>query len=673
MPQPVHELADHDVHDQDNAELRQFVIVSLVSEGKNNYVQEKAETIAQQTVPRLEVPPVLAPWFGNGQSLLDNAREQPYRNVMTAVRHGVPIRPRYAHSNYAKPTAPGPMTATVVGPEGAEIYTDELGRIKIEYDWQLPHNHPNGGADRNEKSSTWVRVIYPSAGANWGTQAIPRVGQEVAITFLHGDLDRPVCTGVLYNGTHRPPHFSGVGDLPANKALTGIKTKEVDGTQYNELLFDDTKGEVRARLSSEHAKTELNLGYLIHPRAAGKGEPRGDGFELRTDAAGAIRAAQGLFLTTEAQPSAAGKQQDRDHAQSQLDAALALTKSLGEVATKQAADTVEAGPEKIEADNAQGATVRSGHLQHHVDALKAWEASSNTDKENKTAKDEPGRQPIMVLSAPAGIAAASGQNVTMAAGTNLDLVAQRDTNQTTGRRWLHNVGQHVSLFVNGVKDKIAMKLITAQGKMLLQAQSDSIEAMADKDFMITACKGKIVITGKEEILLTSGGGYIRIKDGNIDIHCPGVLSSKAADHKLSGPARMNAAHPAFPKNMPTQPLIFNVGQAPNGLSGGWAGMPYKLYADGAVVKEGVLEKDTPLSVDHTVPTQKYKLELANGLVYEIPVVSDYSNAEQGLPANLGFHKHIAGKAPASGATEPLTSVREAFYQALNGKSETDQA
>lgn len=667
------ELADHAVHDQDNPEQRQFVIVSLVAEAKNNFIQESDTTQHQRQAARADIPPVLMPWFGNGQTMLEQGMEQPYRNVMTCVRRGVPIRPRYAHTDYAKPTAPGAMTATVVGPEGAEIYTDELGRIKIEYDWQLPRNHPQGGADRNEKSSTWVRVVYPSAGANWGTQAIPRVGQEVAILFLHGDLDRPVCMGVLYNGTHRPPHFSGVGDLPANRALSGIKTKEVDGSQYNELLFDDTKDEVRTKLSSEHAKTQLNLGYLIQPRADGKGEPRGEGFELRSDAAGAIRAAQGLFLTTEAQPAAAGKLQGRDHAQSQLDAALALTKNLGEVATKQSADSVEAGPEKIETDNTKGQSVHSGHLQHHVDALRAWEAGSNTDKDNKTARDEPGRQPIMVLSAPAGLAAASGQNVTLAAGTNLDLVAQRDTNQTTGRRWLHNVGQHISLFVNGVKDKIAMKLITAQGKMLLQAQSDSIEATADKDFMITACKGKIVITGKEEILLTSGGGYIRIKDGNIDIHCPGVLSSKAADHKLSGPERMNASHPAFPKSLPTQPLIFNVDQAPQGLGTGWAGMPYKLFADGAVVKEGVLEKGMPLSVDHVVPTQKYKLELANGLVYEVPVVSDYSNPAQGEPANLGFLKHIAGKAPESGATKPLVSAREAYFQALNGKSETDQA
>ena len=96
--------------------------------------------------------------------------------------------------------------------------------------------------------------------------------------------------------------------------------------------------------------------------------------------------------------------------------------------------------------------------------MKAWEAGSNTDKDGKTAKDQAGQQPLIVLSAPAGIASLSQQSQTVAAGTNLDLVAQRDTNQTSGRRWLHNVGQHISLFVTGVKDQIALKLIAAKGR-----------------------------------------------------------------------------------------------------------------------------------------------------------------------------------------------------------------
>ncbi|VEB42745.1 Uncharacterized protein conserved in bacteria [Chromobacterium violaceum] len=90
------------------------------------------------------------------------------------------------------------------------------------------------------------------------------------VDFIEGDIDRPVVTGVLYNGSHPTPDFSGAGSLPANKTLSGIKSKEHQGGGYNELLFDDTPGEVRAKLSSEPGKTQLNQGYLAHPRSNGK-------------------------------------------------------------------------------------------------------------------------------------------------------------------------------------------------------------------------------------------------------------------------------------------------------------------------------------------------------------------------------------------------------------------
>ncbi|WP_263770764.1 DUF2345 domain-containing protein, partial [Propionivibrio soli] len=306
-----------------------------------------------------------------------------------------------------------------------------------------------------------------------------------------------------------------------------------------------------------HGKTQLNQGYLIHPRTDGQGAPRGEGFELRTDHHGAIRAKDGLFLTTEAQTGATGKQLARAHAQSQLDAAYELTKSLADVATKQLADTLEHGPETVSPDNAREGKTTAGHLKHHVEALKAWEAGSNTDKEGKTAHDEAGRQPLLVLSAPAGIAALTGQNLSLATGTNLDFTAQRDTNQTSGRRWLSNVGQHMSLFVNGVKDTIAMKLIAAQGKVQVQAQHGEVEVTADKDVTVTSCKGKITIAGKQEILLTSGGGYIRIKDGNIEIHCPDTVSMRAAKHPWTGPARMDVPYPQFPQSEFSRKKRFN--------------------------------------------------------------------------------------------------------------------
>ncbi|MEN7433011.1 DUF2345 domain-containing protein, partial [Chromobacterium sp. TRC.1.1.SA] len=124
---------------------------------------------------------------------------------------------------------------------------------------------------------------------------------------------------------------------------------------------------------------------------------------------------------------------------------------------------------------------------------------------------------------------------------------QRDANHTTGRRWLHNVGQHISLFVAGVKDKVALKLIAAKGKVQVQAQSDAMELTADKDLTITSAKGKVQIAASQEVLLTSGGGYIRIAGGNIEIHCPSEVSVKGASHSLSGPASLSTPTPTFAK------------------------------------------------------------------------------------------------------------------------------
>ncbi|QEL54129.1 type VI secretion system Vgr family protein [Chromobacterium paludis] len=524
-------LDDHPAHETDSLQHREFVVTGQTFLARNNLPKDLAQHIG--------APSDVAP----------------FTTAIQTQRRGIPLTPAYADTPLAKPKSRGVQTATVVGPAeptdqaADETYTDAQGRIKVQFHWQRAEEHSQFGANLDDKSSCWLRVAMPSAGAGFGHQFIPRIGQEVLVSFIEGDIDRPVITGVLYNGSHRTPGFSGAGSLPANKTLSGIKSKEHQGGGYNELLFDDTPGEVRAKLSSESGKTQLNQGFLTHPRSNGKAQPRGEGFELRTDNHGAIRAAHGLLLSTEAQNGAGGKQLAREHAQGQLQSAVALSQALAETATGQLADTMETGPEEISPDNAKGSKQPDGHLMHHLDALKAWEAGSNTDKDGKTAKDQPGQQPLIVLSGPAGIASVTEQSQTVSAGTNLNLVAQRDANYSTGRRWLHNVGQHISLFVAGVKDKVAIKLIAAKGKVQVQAQSDAMEITADKDVTITSCKDRIEVKAQKEILLTAGGAYFRIADGNIEVHAPGTVSVKGASHDLSGPASLNAPMPELKVKM----------------------------------------------------------------------------------------------------------------------------
>ncbi|TJZ61641.1 type VI secretion system tip protein VgrG, partial [Chitiniphilus eburneus] len=180
------QLADHPLHDGDAPEQREFVASQLRFTAHNN------------------LPGDLLKLLARGQDT-----PQPFTVQLAAQRRGVPLHPDYADSQYAKPTARGIQTATVVGPAGEEIHTDQYGRIKVQFHWQRSQEHPAFGANLDDRSSCWIRVVQPSAGAAWGHQFIPRVGQEVIVAYLENDIDRPVVTGVVYNGSHPPPAFSG--------------------------------------------------------------------------------------------------------------------------------------------------------------------------------------------------------------------------------------------------------------------------------------------------------------------------------------------------------------------------------------------------------------------------------------------------------------------------------
>jgi type VI secretion system secreted protein VgrG len=153
----------------------------------------------------------------------------------------VPHRPRRAA---ARPRISGVQTARVVGPAGEEIHTDEHGRIKVQFHWDR-----DGRLD--ERSSCWIHVAQPWAGAGWGFVFVPRIGMEVIVTFVNGDADRPICTGCVYNGENRPPLA-----LPDEKTRSTIRTSSsLGGDGYNELTFEDAAGEEQIIV---HAQRDLN-------------------------------------------------------------------------------------------------------------------------------------------------------------------------------------------------------------------------------------------------------------------------------------------------------------------------------------------------------------------------------------------------------------------------------
>lgn len=148
-----------------------------------------------------------------------------------------------------KPLIQGPQTALVTGPAGEEIWTDEYGRVKLQFHWDR-----YGTSDEN--SSRWVRVSQAWAGKQWGAIHIPRVGEEVIVEFLDGNPDRPIVTGRVYNGDRPVPY-----DLPANATQSGIKSHSSKGgspSNFNEIRMDDKKG------SEEfYVQAEKNYNLLV--------------------------------------------------------------------------------------------------------------------------------------------------------------------------------------------------------------------------------------------------------------------------------------------------------------------------------------------------------------------------------------------------------------------------
>jgi type VI secretion system secreted protein VgrG len=233
---------------------------------------------------------------------------------------------------------------------------------------------------------------------------------------------------------------------------------------------------------------------------------------------------------------------------------------------------------------------------------------------------------------------------------HVNIVSGQSTHIVAGKSLIASVSDKISLFVQNA----GMKLFAGKGKVEIQSHSDNIELMANSKIRMLAATDMVKVAAQQGILLTSGGAYIRIKDGNIEIHGPGTIDVKGAQRVFNGPTRMDVNNPAF-KDMPTKRLTLKLNASPDAPNSVPAGMPFKLFADGALVKQGVIDRTGYLPIDHHVTTQNYKLEMANGTTHEIPVPGDYrGDASNGRLANQGFQFHEgagSGDAPAGDRAE----------------------
>lgn len=403
-----------------------------------------------------------------------------YRNTFICVSRRTPWRPMPGF-NSVDTRILAPQTATVVGPKGESLYTDEYGRVLVQFHW-----------DREGKCTTWIRVSSGWAGGNQGVTALPRIGSEVIVQWLDGNPDHPLITGRVANARNL-----SAWQLPHQRALTGIRSRELVGDagnraggKSNHLVFDDTAGAIQTQLRSDHGASQLSLGSITRIEDwQGRQDARGEGFELRTDMAGTIRAAQGLLISTDSRAQAKGRALDSQELVGQLEVALAIAKQLADVSSRHQADgTDTAQQEKL------------------LGKLKQWDTG------------QPGGSAVIGLSAPDGVALASPLNVVASAGRHVDVTAVQDVNVSTGRKILMRAAQGLSAFA-----KAGMKLIAGTGDIAVQAQQGKTEVGASERLHLYSLKD--VLIEAPNIVLKANGVTYSLGDGK-------VLASSSGDHRI---------------------------------------------------------------------------------------------------------------------------------------------
>lgn len=495
-------LVDHPEIDQHISSDKEFLIT-----GKNFYNQNNLPKELNQQIEQLLEQ---SHWKS---SITKINTEERQGNILSLQRLSIKTVPEY-HPLQHRP-AVSPQRAQVVGPSGDEIHVDEWGRIKVRFLFtrQKDHNHDGGaGANHNDTDSAWVDVLTPWAGEGYGARFLPRIDEIVVIDFFDGNIDRPFVVGRIHEAQRYPTKFDNAGQLPDTKKLSGIKSKEYQGEGFNQLRFDDTTGQISAQLQSSHGISQLNLGKLSHPKNQAESEERGEGFELRTDQWGALRAGEGLLITTHSQDQAEGEHLDAQSAKQQFEVNQSNVKALSEVAKNQQTDEIES-----------------------VEQLKAFASQI----EEKIAKFN---KALLLLSSPAGIGLSSSDDIHLSADGQINQFAGDSINLSTQRNLVAHVSGKISLFAaqNGIKQ------VAAKGKFDMHAQGNGMDLLAKQGIKIISTEDRIEITSPNEIVITAGGSQIKINSSGIFPVTGGKFEVKAGQHLFMGGANAQAEIPLIP-------------------------------------------------------------------------------------------------------------------------------
>ncbi|MCX9124028.1 type VI secretion system tip protein VgrG [Providencia rettgeri] len=387
-----------------------------------------------------------------------------------------------------RPVIAGTLMARVTSAKDHDIYAhqNEHGFYWVKFD-----------ADRDDKTKGYesipVRLAKPYAGDTYGMHFPLIQGTEVAIAFHEGDPDRPYIAHALHDSRH-PDHVTD-----KNNTRNVIRTPA-----NNKLRMEDKRGQEHIKLSTEYGgKTQLNLGHLVNAER----EQRGDGFELRTDSWGAIRAGKGLLISTQEQEKASEQQLNIDEIKRQLSDALSMAESLSTIL-----ETAEVEP----LDNQTQETFLHGNITQL-------------------------QEPVILAGAPGGIAVSTPKHIQHSSNGNQIYTAVGNTEISSLKRMVLFAKKKMVLFAH----ELGMKLVSAAGKIEIQAQTGEVDIIAQKGLNITSTNDEIIISAKKKITLQSGSSYITIEGSQIEHGTSGDFNVKSSNLQYMDAATLNMPYPQF--------------------------------------------------------------------------------------------------------------------------------
>lgn len=486
-----------------------------------------------------------------------------YRNRFGCVRDAVAIVPPATALPHPH-TALGPQTALVVGLPDSVATTTRDHQVRVQFAWQrgaaaipgsFDHDTDDTGcAPGNDRSGTWVRVAEALAGPNWGSQFTPRIGTEVLVDFIDNDIDRPLVVAQLYTGADTPPFAAGV-DSGVNHAgtISGIHTQTFDGGGWNQWQLDDTQGQLRMRLATSTAATQLNLGHLVRQSSGGaqRGAYRGSGFELRTDAWAVVRGGAGVLLTTRARTAqgagVTSTQMDAVEAVASLQAAQSLGAAVLDAATAQHALSSKAAVQAQKDFLAQIDPADKGKFSGPLNGQDAAKAKPGTRDVDPSAPVEQFGKPVVLMDSQAGINWATPASTVLFAGQQLHWTTHADMHITAAHTTSSVSAEATSMYAH----EGGIQAFAGNGPVSLQAHTDQLEILADKEVTVISINDGIEVKASKKIVLQAGQASVTLEGQNITFACPGTFSVKGGQNVFNEGASAVAQLQELPHRMIT--------------------------------------------------------------------------------------------------------------------------